>query len=371
MKICFISTGDFATIKRATGMTNPLIAMGHDVAIVALDSKKNRERFALECPNATILYFSETNLRQEIRRKQELVEKWQPDLVYICAFVSRNFIHKKNIKTEKKTIFIIEHSELRSTIKDNIWYKKITDYILEWSTIFFFDGQILASKYLENLFKEKLKKIGRKQALLYSPYAYNKDILLSEPFLLNSLKKKYKNKKIILYMGTLAINYGFLDILKSIEILKEKRTDFVVLMMGGGRHKELAKQYIEENNLSNFVKYLGYIPEEELSSYFKIADAFISPIFNTTQDKARCPSKLFMYLPFQKPIVTCKIGEGKELFGENGYYYQSGNTNELAELLSSSIDSTDLKYNINPENHSWKHRTNEFLNWIEINFNLK
>lgn len=371
MRICFITTGDFATIKRATGMANPLIETGNEVSIVALDCEKNRTRFALECPEAAILYFAAGNVKREIAQKKELVKSWQPDVVYICAFVSRNFIHKKNIKTGKKTLFVIEHSELPSAIKTTIWYKKIIAYCLEWSTVFLFDGQILASRYLENLFKNKLKKIGRKQPLLYSPYAYHREVLLSEPFLLDKLQKQYENKKVILYMGTLSINYGFLDILKAAEILNEIRNDFVILIMGAGQHKEMAKKYVAENNLTDFVKLLGYIPEEELSSYFIIADAFISPIFDTVQDKARCPSKLFMYLPFQKPIITCKIGEGKELFGENGYYYQPGSVEELAKLLNQSIDSVDLKYNIDPQNHSWNHRTNEFLNWIETKFNLK
>ena len=371
MKICFISTGDFATIKRATGMATPLLEKGYEVAIVALDSEKNRKRFALECPNAIILYFSEGNAKQEIAQKKELVKLWQPDLVYVCAFVSRNFIHKKNIKIGKKTVFVIEHSELRSAIQDNVWYKKIIDYCLEWSTVFLFDGQILASSYLESLFKNKLKKIGRKQPLLYSTYAYHEKVLLSNPFLLDKLKEEYEGKKVILYMGTLAINYGFLDILKSVQVLKKQRKDFVILIMGAGRHKEIAKNYVEENNLTDFVKLLGYVPEEELSSYFKVADAFVSPIFDTVQDKARCPSKLFMYIPFQKPIITCKIGEGKELFGKNGYYYQPGKVEELADVLSNAIDSTELKYNIDPQNHSWKYRTDEFLNWIEANFNLK
>ncbi|MCL2596418.1 MAG: glycosyltransferase [Paludibacter sp.] len=368
MRICFISTGDFATIKRATGMANPLIEAGHEVAIIALDSEKNRKRFALECPEAQILYFSSRNVIQEIAQKKHLVKLYQPDLVYICAFVSRNFIHRKNAKTGKRTIFVIEHSELPSAIKNNIWYKKIIDYFLEWSTIFLFDGQLLASKYLENLFKNKLKKIRRKQPLLYSPYAYHKEVLLSEPFLLDKLQKQYENKKVILYMGTLGIKYGFLDILKGVQILNEQRKDFVVLIMGIGKHKEIAEKYVTENNLTTFVKLLGYVSEEELSSYFRIADAFVSPIHNTVQDKARCPSKLFMYIPFQKPVVTCKVGEGESLFGDNGYYYEPHNVEHLSKVLSEAIDTKTLKYDIDPEKHSWNYRTKEFLNWIETNF---
>jgi len=248
MKICFITTGDFATIKLATGMANPLIEEGHKVAIVALDSEKNRARFALECPNATILYFPKTRVTREISCKQKLLKEWQPDLVYICAFVSRNFIHKKNGKTGKKTTFVIEHSELLSAIKGNVWYRKIISYCLEWSTVFLFDGQILASRYLENLFKNKLKKIGRKQPLLYSTYAYHEEVLLSNPFLSDKLKAEYAGKKVILYMGTLGLKYGFLDILKSAKILKEQRNDFVVLIMGIGKHKEIAEKYLKYYN---------------------------------------------------------------------------------------------------------------------------
>ncbi|MDR1895708.1 MAG: glycosyltransferase [Prevotellaceae bacterium] len=368
MRICFVTTGDIvsiATLKRATGMATPLIRSGHEVAIIAMDCENNRERIRLECPDITPLYFPSGNFISEIFHKKRLIKSWNPDLVYVCAFVVRNFIHKKNMRM-KHSCYIVEHSELGSAIRENKWHKKILAWILEWSAIFLFDGQVTASRYLETLFKQKNRKFRRKQPILYSPYAYNKDILLPDPVLSATLKNKYGSKKIILYMGSLSLNYGFLDILKAADILQKKRDDFIVLIIGNGKHKDIGKQYVKEHQLYEYIYFLNYVPEEELPSYFNIADIFISPINDTIQDKARCPSKLFMYLPFKKPIVTCSIGEAYELFGENGYYYEWSDTNMLAEIIDMAIDnSNNLKYFIEIDNHTWEYRTNEFLIWTQ------
>ncbi|MDR1652549.1 MAG: glycosyltransferase [Prevotellaceae bacterium] len=369
MKICFITTGDIcqiATMKRATGMAEPLIRASHEVAIAALDCANNRERFRLECPNAVPLFFNQGNQISEIRQKNKLIKAWKPDMVYVCAFTFRNF----PLKT-KQTKYFVEHSELRSAIPDNKGAKRYLDMLLENLSVSLFDGQICASRYLEKYFRQKIEKHSLRKPVLYSPYAYNPAIMFAQNPLFDSLKEKYAGKKIILYMGTLTLNYGFGDILKAVELLKTDRKDFVLLLMGKEKHKNYVNNFINENDLNGFVDYPGYVAENDLSSYFCIADAFVSPINNTIQDIARCPSKLFMYLPFEKPTVTCKIGEAKELFGDKGYYYQPNNTKQFAEVLNDAIDTATLKYNINVEKHSWEYRTTEFLNWIKENYNLQ
>ena len=61
MKICFVTFGnvtDYATLKRATGLAEPLIARGHSVSIVIEDTFDNRARLTFECPNAGIILSS-------------------------------------------------------------------------------------------------------------------------------------------------------------------------------------------------------------------------------------------------------------------------------------------------------------------------
>jgi glycosyltransferase involved in cell wall biosynthesis len=214
--------------------------------------------------------------------------------------------------------------------------------------------------------------MGKKPPILYSPYAYNNEILLQPPFLLDSLKSKYAGRKVLLYMGTLTANYGLFDMLGSMEVLRKSRQDFVLLVMGEGRHKQQAVDHIAKNHLGDFVHLLGHVPEDHLASYFRLADAFLCPLQNTVQDWARCPSKLFMFLPFRKPIVTCRIGEAAELLQNDGFYFEPGNIQTLSIALERALLSAASGWqpSWNEHDHSWSARADQFLKWMKINWNI-
>lgn len=364
MKICFVTTGDItslATMKRATGMANSLITAGHQVGILMLDCENNKQRIDLECPKVDKLLFSNGNFLHEVRQKQRLIKEWYPNLVYVCSFGFRNCIHKYN--TAKNTICVVEHSELLSAIPNQ---KKTLYRLLESLSLRVFDGQIFASKYLENHYTtgSRKKRLGNKP-YLYSPYAYNKDMQEVDKTLYDELLQKYEGKEIILYMGTLIRNYGFLDIIKASELMKYPNAK--VLILGKGGDKAHGEQYIKEHKLEDKVELLGYVSEEDLSAYFSLANIFVSPLYDTIQDKARCPSKLFMYLAYDKPVVTCKIGEAYQIFGDAGYYFNPGKVDEFAALLD-SLSEKDSSSNIDYTQHEWGVRSADFLSWIDTNF---
>jgi glycosyltransferase involved in cell wall biosynthesis len=315
------------------------------------------------------LLFQKSDYKTELKQKKELINNWAPDIIYVCSFGFRNWIHKYNVAP--KAVHLIEHSELVSAIPNN--NKKHLYYLLEIFSTILFEGQIYASKYIEMVFSKGIKHwFTRKKPVLYSPYAYNENVLKNySGNLYYRLIEKFEKKKIILYMGTLSLNYGFLDIIKACQTLVEKRDDFLVLIMGQGRHKEIGEKYIQENKLEKQVFLLGYVPEQEVSTYFKLASTFVSPLYDTIQDKARCPSKLFMYIPFKKPIITCKIGEAKELFKDNGYYYTPGNISELALCIETAIDKTEETNSIDINKHSWSYRAKEFDAWIKKNYIIR
>ncbi|MFV0470005.1 MAG: glycosyltransferase [Dysgonomonas sp.] len=371
MRICFVTVGDvaiLATMKRATGMAEPLIKSGHEVAIIALNCENNINRFNLECPHIEYLLFEKGGVISEIKQKRKLIRDWSPELVYVCSIGFRNWIHKYNIP--RKAISIVEHSELSSSISDN--RKKFLSLVLEYLSPMIFDGQLVASRYLEKHYKKGLLNILRNnKPILYSPYAYNPQLMNIKSSFYENLEEKYYGKKVVLYIGGLTLNYGFMDIIRSMEIVYKSRKDIIALIMGSGPDKEIGLEYIKEKQLENCIQLLGYVPETDIASYFKLADAFVSPLFNTIQDKARCPSKLFMYIAFEKPIITCRIGEAIELFGDNGYYYVSGDAEQLAKMITVVVNDSVSKYSIDKSKHTWSYRTQGFLSWIATNFHRK
>lgn len=368
-KLTFITTGDItaiATMKRALGMANPLSNLGWQISIIALDCESNRERISLECKeDISTYYYQSGSVRDEVDQKTELVQKLNPDYIYLCSFSARNRVIKSRINKDTKVI--LEHSELASSIPDRKGIKKIVAYLFEIYSVIYAHYLVCASTYLVEHYGRLAKKVFKNNIPIeYSPYAYNDSVMDYPPIIINQLHDKYQGKNIFLYMGTMTRNYGLFTMLQAAELLKKRNIaeKFTLLMMGKGRHLNEAQEYVKSNGLEDVIEFTGYTPETHLSSYFERADAFISPLNNTVQDLARCPSKIYMYLPFQKPVFTCKLGEPYQIFGESGYYFDNEQPDTLADLMQDFVQRNVENISVDIEQHSWKKRAENFTNWI-------
>lgn len=365
MKIAFVTYGsinEHATLKRATGMAPALAASGAEVYILLEDTSHNRERVQLECPNVMICFHKRgLSAFNERAKKIHYLKTIKPDLVWICGVGLRNWI----FPAKEYPAVLGDHAELLSSIESRTFLRRAWDSLNEWAHLFSFNGHICASRYLLELYQKRSRLLGLKRPIHYSPYAFNSELLEGEPKILKQLESKYRDKKNILYMGSFWENYGFWDMLHVFRDLSKERNDFRVLMMGKGPEKEAGIEWIKRHGLSEHVQILGFIPEDELSSYFHLADSFVCPLRDTTQDWARCPSKLFMYLPFKKPIITCPIGEAIEIFGDNGFYYKPGSCAELKEVLQRVLNLQNWEPSVNPRKHDWLARSEAFMKWLK------
>ena len=366
MKIAFVTFGNFdghATLKRATGMAGPLIAAEHEVYLLLEDSPVNREKVILECPSAKVVW----HLRGESgsaerKEKQATLDRLQPDVVWICGVGSRNWMRKPHAKA----VVLADHSELYSKVSADL-PREVFYWLLEWLYCISFDGHICASRYLETFYTRRLSFLRRESPVHYSPYAYHRSVIQTDPAGAKEIRDAWKGKKIILYMGSFWTNYGFWDMLKAFEILSKTRNDFVAVLAGRGPEKEKGIAWVKERDLEKYISIEGYVEEERLSAYFTAAYAFLSPLRDTIQDWARCPSKLFMYVPFQHPVVTCRIGEATELFGEDGDYYTPGDVDSMVECLNEVLSESGQSDAANPKDHDYHARVDAFLEWYRSN----
>lgn len=365
-KFCFVTTGDIkkiATGKRALGMANPLHALGWDIYILMEDTPENRHRVALECnTNIHVHYFTAGSALKEIRQKNKIIKKLQPDYVYLCAFVIRNIV-----SVPTKCRILTEHSELQSYMNNSLlkeWRFRLTEYY----SIFYSDGLLNASKYLQSLYTQRCKRIRIKKPMLYFPYAYNRNICTTNDTPIPFFKKP--SDKYFLYMGRFVINYGCFTLVQAFKKIHTINPSLKLLLIGNGNAYQKVLSYIKEHNLEETIQATGYIEEEEIPTYFSQADAFLSPMNNTIQDWARCPSKLYMYLPYRKPIVTCRIGEPCEVLGEEGIYFKPSDVDSLVDAILRLAEQDQWTLDINPLEHEWEYRTHQFHQWITQTFEV-
>lgn len=365
-KICFITTGDIkdiATAKRALGLASPLCDLGWKVSIIMQDTPTNRSRVGLECDSRIqALFYPKGKVFYEREIKGELLRKIKPDFVYICAFVFRNIL-----RLPHGCKCLVEHSELSSAIPDQPLWKRRLNLLLEFYSIVYADGLLNASKYLQDIYRKRARRLCRKKLpMLYFPYAYSSKVCYVDDSLRGM--RISKDDRWFVFLGSLTENYGAFIMLHAFERLHKDFPNYHLLLLGKGSAFDDVIDYIREHELSSFVHAPGYIAEEDIPKYFSVADAFISPMNNTVQDWARCPSKLYMYLPYGKPIITCKIGEPYYTLGNNGIYFSPAQTESLVDAIKSMGRNDHWSLNLDPLLHEWEHRAEELDRWISRNY---
>jgi glycosyltransferase involved in cell wall biosynthesis len=86
----------------------------------------------------------------------------------------------------------------------------------------------------------------------------NIDKALEKPLNLYEEFNIDKNKIIIGNIGRLSYQKGHEFLLEAVEIIKEKRKDFIVLIIGSGEREEELNKIIKERNLNDYIIFTGF-----------------------------------------------------------------------------------------------------------------
>lgn len=363
--ICFVTTGDIkdiATAKRALGLANPLSDLGWEVSIIMEDTEENKHRVRLECDERVhVFYFLHASALRERMQKKNILKRIKPSFVYLCACVVRNMI-----LPPKECRLLVEHSELPSwvTLKIRLW-RKLLNYFEEYWSIVYADGLLLASNFLMKVYAKRADYIGCKSLpMLYFPYAFNRLNLHSHDANIFPLNKD-KNVKILTYLGSLSKAYSTFSIVLAFEQCYKRNTHLRLLLLGKGEESVSIKQYVTGKPIESKILMPGYIREEDIEKYFSMTDIFILPMNDTIQDWSRCPSKLYMYLQYGKPIITSKIGEPYYVLGEKGIYYESNSVDSLIDAIERAIQRDGNQLDIDKSIYTWNERARQLDEWIE------
>ena len=216
-----------------------------------------------------------------------------------------------------------------------------------------------------DIFGRRAHRMLCRTPMLYLPYAYNTAVC--HPMVIDRdtvTDGRYAGRWICCYMGSLTDNYGALTMTDAIDRLRHSHPEVLLILMGRGDAEDEVRRRIRERGMERHIMLTGYVSEEEIDFYFSLADAFISPMHDTPQDWARCPSKLYMYLPYDRPIVTCRVGEPLATLGDKGVYYQPGDADDMAHQIGKLIDSGATRLGIDASRHTWQARAEVFDRWI-------
>lgn len=250
------------------------------------------------------------------------------DIVHIhvstTVSANRKYIFYKLAKIfGKKTIV---HLHCGSQLSD-IWNKKYEDMFVNA------DKCLTLSNGICDYIVSRTGKIDNVE-VLYNPCPDIKGIDLSA-----------KREKNILFAATLYKEKGYLDLIEAFGKIATKHPEWKLLLAGNGNPEEgiaLAEKY----NVTDRVKFLGWVRGEDKDKVFRTSSLFCLPSY-----AEGFPMAVLDAWAYGLPVVTTPVGGIPDIVvdGENGLLFNPGDVNALSKKLDTLIKDTELRKKLSQE----------------------
>jgi glycosyltransferase involved in cell wall biosynthesis len=113
------------------------------------------------------------------------------------------------------------------------------------------------------------------------------------------------------YAGNMGAGQNLSVIIEAVAKLKDRK-DFIVHMVGDGSYREKLEQQARELGVSDKFVFYGNKKRDEMSEYYKKADALLITLRGNNAVGDTMPGKLQTYMTTGKPILGAINGAAKE-----------------------------------------------------------
>jgi starch synthase len=131
----------------------------------------------------------------------------------------------------------------------------------------------------------------------------------------------------IIYVGRLEVEKGLQVLIEALSILD--RSDVRLHLVGKGAYEPELRTLAERLDLTDQVKFTGFIPQEQTAGHYRSADVFVHPAL-WPEPFART---LLESLAFQVPLVVSDNGPSSKILGPACASFRSGDPVDLAEKM--------------------------------------
>ncbi len=152
--------------------------------------------------------------------------------------------------------------------------------------------------------------------------AYNGPSENFEPIKSEELNDKYKNKKIILYVGLMTVTDNIeiiIEVAKSI-VLDEKREDCHFILLGDGDVRHKMEKLAEGFGILKNMTFTGIVDHKTVMQYLFLADVCIAPDLPNGLNEYLTLIKILEYMKAKKAFVSFDLFETKNMAKDSGLY---------------------------------------------------
>jgi phosphatidylinositol alpha-1,6-mannosyltransferase len=143
----------------------------------------------------------------------------------------------------------------------------------------------------------------------------------------------------LLCVGRLIERKGQHYLIDAVKRLTDEGIDVTLDLVGMGDAKAANQAQVEALGLQDRVRFLGYVPREEIARYYAIAHVFVLPSYNEGMSVA-----LLEAMAAGLPVVVTRTGGTEELVdpGVNGLIFNWADSDTLAHQLRRLATNRDL-----------------------------
>jgi glycosyltransferase involved in cell wall biosynthesis len=312
------------------------------VKIVPLPRKKNRIVRMLGTFRAGIL---------GLKQKADIYHLHDPELLPIGILLK--------IITKKKIIFDC-HEDVQQQILDKKWIgnhskRKMVSAmyrLIEKFSVLFLDAVISATPPIANKFDKKKSILIRNLPILN----------LIDNCQISQIKKE---KKIVIYAGSLTEIRGIEEIIKAIGYI----SDMAELWILGEWENEQFRKRCEKCEGWKYTKYLGFQKMENVYSLMKNADIGLHLVYGIKRHVIGLPTKVFEYMACSLPVVMTESEYWQKLFNKNSLFANPYDPKDIAKKIKNLLENNKIRKKMGNEGrilveklYSWEKESERLLN---------
>ena len=139
----------------------------------------------------------------------------------------------------------------------------------------------------------------------------------------------------LMYIGNIGYSQDFNGIIKILKILKKRNFKISFVVIGDGRDMKNVFQKVKEENLKNYIYFLGRIKKEYIKNYASYSSMLFLSLRKNELFDITIPAKFQTYLSLNKPIFGVISGETAKLISSLncGISINSGEYKNAANMI--------------------------------------
>lgn len=146
------------------------------------------------------------------------------------------------------------------------------------------------------------------------------------------------NPVIFLFLGAVGKRKGIFDLLEVLAENKAKLENRMILLIGGNGEVKKLTDYLEENKLTEWIKFEGWVNGEKKKNLLLKSNVYILPSYNEG-----LPLSILEAMSYQLAIISTPIGGIPEVVknGMNGYLVNPGDKSAILQSINSVLQNPE------------------------------